>query len=175
MASITVFADRAVRGDLPHVCVRTGQSSEIWVQVREAVGGLGAAAWILVLLGPLGWIALAILSTVGTGREMLTVRLPYSHEAWDRLIRRRRIRFAGGLWALGVLGAIAVGVVSAHFWSLAAAGAGLLVATAAQVMLSFDEVGVSLDATRRWVTLMGVHQAFADAAIASGADFVSNR
>ncbi len=40
---------------------------------------------------------------------------------------------------------------------------GVLVASVAQIALAFSEVALSLDASRRWVTLTGVHEHFAQA------------
>jgi hypothetical protein len=163
VAAVTVFVDRAVKGEFPLVCVKTGRPAEGLVKIYEAVGGLGAGAWVLVLLGPLGWIALVILSTLGTGRELLAVQLPYSHEVWARYTPRQRVRFAGGTVGVGAAFAALAGFAPGRPFWVALAVVGLLAAVVAHVKLAFDDVDISLDASRRWVTLSGVHQTFADA------------
>lgn len=165
MAATTVFVDKAVRGDFPPICVRTGAPADGWVEIDKPVGGMGAGAWVLLLLGPLGWLALAILSGMGTGRETLRVRLPYSRAVIDRYKARRRTLFIAGTVLVGgvilgvtgllasLTGPILVGIVVAA----------LVLAIVMQIVMALDEVDVKLDASRRWVTLVGVDERFAAA------------
>ncbi|HEY7874714.1 MAG TPA: hypothetical protein VIG64_06290 [Actinomycetota bacterium] len=161
MAAVTVFVDRAVTGDLPAICVRTGEPATHEVAVRKAVGSLGWA-WILVVLGPPGWLALALASISGAGRETLEVTLPYSTAALARY--RFRNRMTLWAWVAFLPGGIAAltGGLTPWLWAPVALG-GLAVALVGHVMLSFDEVDLRLDGSRRWVTLNGVHERFADA------------
>lgn len=161
MAAVTVFVDKAVRGDLPHVCVRTGDPATTLLEVRRPVGGLGWA-WVLLALGPPGWLILAVVSATNAGRESIDVLLPYSAPALERYRARNRALFvAWGATVVAVLAGLFV-VTSPWLW-LPAGAAALAVAIYMHVRLTFDEVGVRLDASRRWVTLIGVHEAFAQA------------
>jgi hypothetical protein len=134
----------------------------MWVAFHKAIGGMGAGAWVLVLLGPLGWLALAILSAFGTGRETLSLQLPYSEEAWARYQDRKRTR----LWAIVAMFAISFGLWANVLPSQIMLG-GLAMAAAValitHVLLATSEVDVTMDASRRWVTLRGVHPDFAAA------------
>jgi hypothetical protein len=166
MATAVVFVDEAVEGGLPPVCARTGDPSDMVLRMDVPVGGMNPLAWLLVLVGPPGWLALAVIVAL-SGRETLTVRLPYTRAAWDRSVRRRRAR-------LLALAGVVVGAVLA-FWmapalrsvGLVVAGASIVAALALHALERWDEVGVALDASRRWVTLSAVHPAFADAVAAT--------
>jgi predicted secreted protein len=164
MADTTVFVDDAVQGRLPPICVREGIPADAWLLFEKPVGGMGAGAWVLVLLGPLGWLALAILSGLGTGRETLEVKLPYSRAALDRFKARRRVLTTA--WAVAIV-TIVGGLFFGRFIDPVAipivGGGAILVALVYQVMLALEEVDVKLDASRRWVTLKGVHDRFARA------------
>jgi hypothetical protein len=92
MAAVEVWVDDAVRGNLPGVCVKTGCPADGLVRVEHEHGSLGLA-WLLVFLGPIGWIVLlALLAT--NCRELFTVRLPYSNASWERerALRRGEVR-----------------------------------------------------------------------------------
>ena len=167
VASVTVFVDDAVRGHLPAVCARTGVPTSSRLTVRAPVGGLGAAAWLLLLLGPVGWLVLLFLAVVGGGREEVTVRIPYSERAIAEEQPWRR-----GRLATGVAGAAAIVLAILHpvwpstTWLLAALVM-LVGSFIAHSVLYFRAVDVSLDGSRRWVTLSHVHPAFAHAVAAS--------
>jgi hypothetical protein len=66
MAAVRVFVDDAVLGRFPPVCAKTGMPSDGRLAVTTTVGGSGrvSAPWLilLVLLGPIGWVALAVLA-----------------------------------------------------------------------------------------------------------------
>ena len=163
MAAAEVFVDDAVRGRLPRVCVKTGALADMDVRRSITLGRLGGGVWLLVLLGPLGWLALVAVAVLGPRRETLTVRLPYSRAAWDAE-RRRRYQVA----LLGVVGfaALALALVARQLFPLMWVAIGVVALLAAFVLGSvayFDDVGVSLDASRRWVTLTRVSPAFAAA------------
>lgn len=166
MASATVFVDDAVQGRLPAICARTGVPTRSTTVLHSPVGGLGAAAWILVFFGPLGWLALFALAVVGGGREELKVRLPYSDEA---TAEERPWRLLKALAGLAGAAAIILAVVD-PFWSratwLVLALITLLTSFVAHSVLYFRSVEVKLDASRRWVTLTHVHPSFADAVAA---------
>ena len=173
VATVEVFVDDAVRGRLPHICVKTGVTADGRLRVEQERGGLGFAG-LLVFLGPLGWIVLAMLiggALVGGAgrREVLTVRLPYSEAAVDHEIAIRRLRLRSAAVGAGaLLVAVALGATGhmtpgrLDLCALVTAVAALFSA-AQHVRLVRLRVGVELDASRRWVTLAGVHPDFARA------------
>lgn len=159
-----MFIDDAVWGDLPKVCVRSGIPTSDLVIMTRPVGGMGAGAWLLLLLGPFGWLALAILGSLGTGREQLTIQLPYSLEvrSADRPVRDFR-RLAGVVAAIALA---AIFVRPGPVWGIILITSVILVAVASFV-LNWRGVDVDLDASRRWVTLGNVHPEFVRAVEAS--------
>ena len=174
MAVAEVFVDDAVRGDLPLVCVVTGERTDFVVREEVAVDhGLGAW-WLLVFLGPIGW-AVLVLVALTRRPPMLTVRLPMSDETFERLESAKRgLRIGFLLFGAGVVGSLAVIAVDLPRSALllltaAVAVAGVGLAVAARIALAFRQVGVSLDASGRWVTLRRVAPEFADAVRASRA------
>ncbi len=160
MARVEVFVDDAVRGRLPRVCAKTGVPSDGQLRIEQTTGGLGFA-WLLIFLGPVGWIVLLFCAWSGSSSGVLTVRLPYSDAAVDHEWRLRRIRFrAAGLALLGFGFGLALHNEPATA-VLAAAAAGLvLVSLLAHLRLLTVRVGVNLDASHRWVTLTHVHPDF---------------
>lgn len=173
MAAVTVFVDDAVLGRLPPICVKDGvATTDRLTLVQDVTGraGLGVA-WLLLLAGPLGWIGLFVLSAARGGGNYLTVTLPYSEVAYHRV---RRATAARRRAALILVGAGVAAVLSLLLRTtdsrLLAAGlavvacGGLINIIVASFHLHRMAVRLMLDASRRWVTLYGVHPAFADAA-----------
>lgn len=68
MADVTVFVDTAVLGRLPPICVKEGSPTADRLTVQSHVsGGTGlGVAWLLVLLGPLGWLGLIVIRPLAT-------------------------------------------------------------------------------------------------------------
>ncbi|MGH2719419.1 MAG: hypothetical protein ACRDJU_12695, partial [Actinomycetota bacterium] len=136
---------------------------------------------ILVVLGPVGWIALAVLAFAWKPSR-LTVRLPMSPSACER---ERRLRHSRRLCLFGfVLAGLAALILQIYFIPAAGGGVGgspsgidlfvlqlTLIAIAAGCLIKalFDSsdlsrtVRVTLDASKRWVTLSRVHPNFAAA------------
>ena len=163
MASVTVFVDDAVKGDLPPVCVRTGRPAGTRVTVDASVGGLGVL-WLLLLAGPIGWLVLLVLLLAGKGSETLTVKLPYTADAFARERQLRNMRDAAVVLALfALIAAVAHPLLAPMVW-VVLAGALVAVACAAHVFLDVQSPTVGLDASRRWVQLGNVHPALASAA-----------
>jgi hypothetical protein len=176
MADVTVFVDDAVRGTLPGVCAKDGVATVNHLVIRDQVGdraGLGVA-WLLLLAGPLGWLGLVVISYARGGRsDVLTVEVPMSEPAYQRIRAARRLRRRAVV--VGVLaGFLAVFAISSatgtgdqRQWAAALgviAGTALTGAVVATVLADHRErsstVQVDLDASRRWVTLSRVHPAF---------------
>lgn len=167
MAQATVFVDDAVLGRLPPVCVKDGFPTDDVLTLHAQVGngnGLGVA-WLLLLAGPLGWIGLLFVALSRRSGDTLSVQLPFSEAAYERLRQAKRAAMGFGVVAAGlVIGALfALG----HHRALLAAVLGGVCALAivqwarSVVRVQSCTVGVSLDASRRWVTLYRVHPTFA--------------
>ncbi len=163
MASVSVFVDCAVRGELPRICARTGAFTDSVMQIDKPIGGLGAAAWLLLFLGPMGWIILVLLHLLGAGREMLSVRVPYSPEALERERPLRRLRWGASLASVVLLVMAIIQLFGTpKIWlTLAALSSALALAT--HIVLYLSGIDVKLDASRRWVILSNVHAEFASA------------
>jgi hypothetical protein len=173
MASVEVFVDDAVRGRLPAVCAMTGAPADGTFRIDQYGGELGAA-WLLIFLGPLGWIVLVILAMTSR-REVLTVRLPWSAAAADRELRLIRTRLVGTCSAVVFALLLVLRWVPPFdpLWAIAAVAGGVA-AVVAQFRLSLRRVNVRLDASRRWVTLTNVHPAFVEAVEHQAAATVSS-
>ena len=159
MARVEVFVDDAVRGRLPNVCVKTGERADGKFRIEQSWGGIGAG-WLLLFLGPLGWIVLAVWAATSR-RERLTVRLPYSVAAFEserRLLRERILALIVAV-ALGLAAIEQLASVARSVW-VAGTIVAVVVAAAIQVRLGWSEIGIRLDASHRWVTLSNVHPDF---------------
>jgi hypothetical protein len=158
---VRIPLDDALIGRLPPVCVMTGEPADGYAPmiVPRSLG----VAWLLLLVGPLGWLLLAALyPRLHTRYE---VRVPMSDDAFDRWITERRRRLwcswiggAGLLLALAIrgLGPLAALVGLAGLFLLA-------VAYRAHWRIPWLQPSLSADARGRWVTMRGVHERFAAA------------
>lgn len=164
MAAVSVFVDDAILGRLPLVCAKTGEPADLVIRMQRPVGrGLSWAA-VLFLLGPLGIVAFVVLMIMAPGQEYLTVRVPQTTAAYQREKQLERLRLTAV--AAAVLVPVA-GLLSLRMFALMwlLAGIGFLAAGVAfHFMLGRQAIGISLDGSRRWVTLTNVHPAFARAA-----------
>ena len=171
MADVTVFVDDAVLGHLPPICVKDGVPTTDRLTFSQDVGGptgLGVA-WLLVLAGPLGWIGLFVLSAVRGGSERLTVTVPYSEVAYKRMTRAKGGRLQAELILAGAsLAAFLSLLLRTTDSRLLALGLGVIACGAlirtmlVSITLHRMNVRLFLDASRRWVTLSGVHSNFAE-------------
>jgi hypothetical protein len=172
---VTVFVDDAVMGRLPPVCLKDGVYTQDLLCHKQVIGdeGLGLA-WLLVFLGPFGWIGLFFFAVLRRPGEVLAVELPFSDAAYERLVAARRHRRSAVVMT-SVAAALLVGTVLLPTgpiplgWLLAVVAAAALAAGLVRVVvtgrrLRDGSVVLELDASRRWVTLFGVHPAFAAAA-----------
>jgi len=177
VADVTVFVDDAVLGRLPAVCVKDGTYTDDRLTIRQELGGSGGLGilWLLILLGPVGWLALIVISSMRRSGAMLTVTLPFSQAPYERLVRSRRERWPWGIITL-VVGFVTVDYlvnISADNQSLLRTLLGVVAGVIAFICLfgwiasvarfRKARVDVDLDASRRWVTLSGVHPDFVTA------------
>ncbi len=170
MATATVFVDDAVRDRLPGVCVKDGIPTADRLAVSTAVGDgarLGVA-WLLILAGPLGWIALFLIASARSGQaEVLVAQVPINEGAFDRLVAARHTYRTTAVGALAlcvgivVLGALLSSDVLLPF-VLSVVG-GCVATAVAGNRARARSVQIGLDASRRWVTILDVHPAFAEA------------
>jgi hypothetical protein len=158
MASVTVFVDDAVQGRFPGICVSSGAPADRRIRFEQRVGGSSPLLLLLIVLGPIGWLALLLLSGRG---ERLDVFLPVSDAITERWKNQRLHRQAAliGVAMTAVL-VFTTGPSAFTLGSLAVAGVWAL---AAHTWLYVDGVGIDLGASRRWVTLKGVDESFAAA------------
>lgn len=95
--------------------------------------------------------------------ESLSVRVPFSDRALTRVKGRRRMRWVAGAVAVASAAmALSDTVLLANVWLTVAVGAAV-VGFVTHDLLYFDGLSVDLDASRRWVTIRGLHDRFADA------------
>ena len=150
-----------VLGNLPLVCAKTGEPADFLVTVRKTVGGgIPPWVWFLLFLGPVGIAALLLAAAFAPAQEYLTVRIPETDASLkgERQLERWRLAALGAGVVVPLLGLFGVGVFPL-LW-LAAGVAFFLAAGALTVVLWRQSVGVSIDASRRWITLANVHPAF---------------
>lgn len=168
MTAVRVFVDDAIRGDLPMVCAKTGQPADLVVRVRQPVGGgIPGWVWFLFFFGPLGIFGLLVAALFSPGTEYLTVRIPESEASYqrERQLERWRLAALGAGVAFPFLAVFGVGMFP-QLWLLLTV-AGFLAAGALTWVLWRQSITVSIDVTRRWVTLANVHPSFAEALLAN--------
>jgi hypothetical protein len=170
MTEVVVFVDDAVRGDLPDICSKDGAPATGRFRIVTEVGRSNrlGIAWLLVFAGPLGWLVLLFLLGRDSG-EQLAVELPYCDHDYERFVAARRLRTRFVLAATACLVALALLLLLGQLGGLevllffGVAVAALVAAWVAEQRMSQATVGVTLDASRRWVTLQPVHPDFARA------------
>ena len=170
MDDVTVFVDDAILGRLPPICTKHGDATTDRVVQTEPVGapGLGIL-WLVLLLGPIGWVAAFILSMTSSARgERLTVKLPLCEQSFrqNRTARRFKASASAGAIVLAIVTFAMAVHASSFLWIAMTALFGVATVLAAAEWLhesrvcKRSSVGVSIDVTRRWVTLHRVHPAF---------------
>jgi hypothetical protein len=172
MTDVTVFVDDAVQGRLPMVCVRTGEPAEGLHRIHQTIGGGSPWAFLLIFLGPVGWIVLFGLSVFFRGRDLL-VRLPYTEAALDD--ERGKFRAALIAGAAFVVIGVGAGITAAVLAHRSNVRETLLVLLVGATVVTFcaavsfavryltGRPKIELDASGRWVTVRGVHPRFAAA------------
>jgi hypothetical protein len=174
VANVTVFVDDAVLGNLPSVCVIDGVVTDDALTFAHQVGirtGLGVA-WLLILAGPLGWLGLVLIASFRQSGELLTVTLPFSQAAYLRKVRAERSRMRAVLIMVVMLvaafGTWVQRITDYSFFApgLAVIGCAALVSVIVEAAkVQRMTVRLDLDASRRWLTLSGVHPSFMSAVL----------
>ena len=173
MTTATVFVDDAVQGHLPMVCARTGAPADGLHRIHKVIGGSSGWLWLLIFLGPFGWLFLvAALAFSGRSRELL-VRLPYSNAALDQERREFRSAVVAGLAMVASVVALIVALLGPQPRSQSAETVVyvLIITSVVAALTTFvlasrystRRPGIVLDASGRWVNLNGVHADFARA------------
>lgn len=174
--AVTFFVDDGVMDQLPPVCVKDGVvTGDRFIQsIPVGRQGLGAA-WLLLFFGPVGLIVLVLVAYYHQGAaEQVTVHLPMSDAAYQRLRAARRADGWATAWLTAAGFAVVLAIVSP--WNGDPA-AGLLLAVlvggavvsgvvrkvSTHTRLKAASVELVLDGSRRWVSIWGVHPAFVDA------------
>jgi hypothetical protein len=156
--TVQVPLDDALVGRLPPVCVMTGERAEGYAPmiVPRSLG----IAWLLLLLGPFGWLLLAALYP--RLRTRYEIRVPMSESAFDRWMTERRRRLWCS-WLGGALVIAGIGIRALGPLALLVGVAGLLlvgVALRAHWRIPWLQPSLSADARGRRVTMRGVHERF---------------
>lgn len=162
MAAVSVFVDDAIRGDLPLICAKTGEPADVIIRIRQPVGGMPRVVWLLVVLGAVSFPVIFLLALLWPG-EQLTVRVPQTDASFERERHMQRLRLAalGAGVVVPLAGVMSVGMFLGLWLALGVAF--FVVAGALSIMLWRETIGVSIDVTRRWVTLTNVHPNFVEA------------
>ena len=165
MADVVVFVDDYVQGTLPDVCVMTGESTTSTLVNHTPIDRPSPGWYVLILLGPIGWLILLAV-VIGSHRSTLTGSIPMTQTAYQRIAPPRWWPYVAAGAGVGGIGSLATGYF-APAEMLGAALTGSLVCLTAwlaiRALRDRRAPSVALDASRRWVTLRGVHPAFAAA------------
>jgi hypothetical protein len=153
VARVWVHREDLITGDLPPVCVRTGDPTDELVAVR--LDSLPEWTWILLLFGVVPFLIAAIFAT-----ERVPGRLPMSLRARERRRGHRRRVWAAGAVAFGLFVVAAVAQTSWPFWF--ALGA-LVVVLGSLLGLERSLPSARPDRTGLGVHLRRVHPAFVEA------------
>lgn len=182
MAAVTVFIDDAVRGNLPGICAKSAEPTTRHMTITEDMSGSLGALWLAVLFGPVGWLVL-VLVALSRRRSNLTVRLPYSTQVlgwYTSAVREMYWCIGGTVAALGlcVAASVAIPIVDGSTAWIAAMAV-LVVGVVATAVCRWRAlrllVGLTLDASGRWVTLHDVHPVFAEACTAAERRYAADR
>ena len=153
-----VRVDDALAGRLPRVCCMTGASADglAPIVVPKRLG----IAWLLLLAGPIGVVALVLLWP--RLRVRYLVRLPMSAPAFERMhllqVRRLWCAWLGGLGVVSTLGLLWMPVLAISVF--AASVLAIVVALRAHLVLPWTYPSAIVETGGRWLVLRGVHPTF---------------
>lgn len=174
MAEVKVFVQDAMAGNLPAVCVKDGTSAvgvlPVRAQIDSGTAGLGWV-WLLLFLGPPGWLALMVVVLWRRPSGGVVVQVPYSSGARRRLVRTRvteRVAVVSVLvLMLGEIIILLVDPPTAALLSTLAVGimaVAAVVTVVSALRLGSMEVRARIDRSGQWVVLSEVNSDFAFAA-----------
>lgn len=173
MSTTAVFVDDAVQGHVPYICVKTGEPADGLHRIHKTIGGTSGWAWLLIFLGPVGWLFLLAGLIFGGRSRQLLVRLPYSYNALHREHSQFRATVVAGIGM--VVSAVAMVIAltgptprsqvreTVIYLLIAATVCAAITTFVLAIRYSLCRPGIELDASGRWVTLRGVHPNFARA------------
>jgi hypothetical protein len=156
-----VRVEDALAGRLPRVCCMTGAPADGFAPlvVPKRLG----VAWLLLLAGPIGVVALIMMWP--RVRVRYLVRLPMSAPAFERMhllqVRRLWCGWLGGLGLVATFGLLWMPVLALVVF--VASACSLVVAVRAHVVLPWTHPSAVVETGGRWLVLRGVHPAFARA------------
>ncbi|MDQ4134170.1 MAG: hypothetical protein M3179_13445 [Actinomycetota bacterium] len=168
---VRVSVDDLAVGRFPEVCVKTGEPTRLHAQVEGSDGGFQGWWLLLLLLGPLGIVAVVLLWALGRRTNRVGGELPFSAAALENYNLAARMARAFATMALAGM-ALGVGALAiqkgtgAEFLGRVAIVMivlGALASIAARVVAAWRWVDVDLDGSGRWAVLTGVHPEFAAA------------
>lgn len=163
--SATMFVDDFVIGRVPDVCAVTGAPTKDRLVTSTEIDGPSPGWLFLLLFSLLGWLILALVLAFSR-RTHLQGELPLSESAYTARRRQRR------WWYLGLATGMALVVASVFFLRNLAqlGGVGVLVGLAVVLVAGVGLISaftgmprITLDGSRRWVTIHRVHPDFAAA------------
>jgi hypothetical protein len=166
-----IHVDDLAVGAGPGVCAVTGEPTANRVQVSSAAGGFQGWWLFLVLFGPVGWIALVVLTAVARRPGRVSGILPMTAEAVQRYDAVVRVSQR----AMIVAGAALAAWIGLLVWSgdgfgnpviIALSGlvvVGAIVAVGAAIAAPFRWIDLELDGSGRWVTITRAHPDYAGA------------
>ena len=145
-------------GDLPAVCVVTGEDADGRVSVR--FDSLPDWTWILLLFGVFPFLIATMFAT-----EVVRGEVPVRREIVDRYHQRKRLSLILAAVGIAML-ALAVGL--SQGWVAWTGVAALVVGMGAGIVASTGFVDGQPDRTGMWVRLSRVHPTFVEALEARG-------
>ena len=166
-----IHVDDLAVGAGPPVCAITGVPTDHWVGVSSSEGGFQAWWLVLVLFGPIGWVALLILAAVARRPSRVSGVLPISPEALTRYnaavaLSQRAIAIAGVAlvaW-VGLVIWNGAGIEAPAMLAMGAlVGIGTVVWLGASIVAPFRWIDLQLDGSGRWVTITRAHPDYAAA------------
>lgn len=166
---IRVAVDDLAVGHLPSICVKTGQAADLSVAVESSEQGFQPWWILLLLLGPVGIVAIVLLWTFGRRANRVGGQVPLSSAALQRYndaVQMARmamaLAFAGVIFGTGAL-ALAPGPAEIRAFGVVgvlAIVAGICGTLTASYAAKRRWIDVELDGSGRWAVLTNVHPSF---------------
>jgi len=167
-----VPVDDFVVGDLPEICVVTGEPAHGFVDFETDDSRFQWWMIILIFLGPVGWVLMALIYGLSHGPGRVGGVLPMTNGALES--HNHVARISNRAWLVPIAGFMAGAIILSlatdrwgHMLGLALLILGLVggfaLLTVVAVLTATTRVSAELDATHRWIELRNVHPEFAAA------------